>query len=160
MTPATSGPAAHDDHATAVTELLRELTVQLRLLNHQVSDRIGLQDVDLECLDLIARTGPLTPSALARAADLHPATLTGVLDRLENAGWIKRERVPTDRRAVHLTADMVRGRDVLRLYEPMRAAIADICADFDPAQLKVIAAFLARVGAAGRQATDDLAAGN
>src|ERR1044071_6629129 len=89
---------------TDVTELLRHLTVQLRLLNHQVSDRLGLQDVDLECLDLINRTGPLTPSALARAADLPPATVTGVADRLENGGWIRREKVPTDRRAVHLVA--------------------------------------------------------
>ncbi|SDD02071.1 MarR family winged helix-turn-helix transcriptional regulator [Glycomyces harbinensis] len=152
----TQGPG---DTATDVTELLRRLTVQLRLLNHQVSDRIGLQDVDLECLDLISRTGPLTPSALARAADLHPATVTGVADRLEKGGWIRREKVPADRRAVHLVADEARGREVLRLYEPLRSAIGEICAGFEPAQLAVIARFLDRAGAAGRAATDDLTAG-
>ncbi|SDK84617.1 DNA-binding transcriptional regulator, MarR family [Glycomyces sambucus] len=145
------------DPAEHVTELLRALTVQLRLLNHQVSDRLGLQDVDLECLDLIGRTGPLTPSALARAADLHPATVTGVLDRLESAGWIRRDRVPTDRRAVHLTADPDRSAAVRAHYEPLRGAIAAICGDFDPAQLETIAGFLARVTAAGQAATDDLA---
>ena len=151
--PAT-GPARTAD----VTALLRELTVQLRLLNHQVSDRIGLQDVDLECLDLISRNGPLTPSALARAADLHPATITGVLDRLEKAGWIKRDRVPTDRRAVHLTADPTRSIEVLRLYQPMITAIADICTDFTPEQLQTIAHFLDRVAHAAHTATDTLAA--
>ncbi|WP_112136285.1 MarR family winged helix-turn-helix transcriptional regulator [Glycomyces dulcitolivorans] len=140
-----------------VTELLRALTVQLRLLNHQVSDRLGLQDVDLECLDLIGRTGPLTPSALSRAADLHPATVTGVLDRLESAGWIRRERVPTDRRAVHLTAEDARTGEVRALYEPLRASIAEVCADFTPEQLATIGAFLDRIVDAGRQATDDLA---
>lgn len=151
----------HDPGAAGadVTELLRGLTVQLRLLNRQVSDRLGLQDVDLECLDLISRTGPLTPSALARAADLHPATVTGVADRLEDAGWIRRERVPADRRAVHLVADPDRAAEVRRVYMPLREAVAAICAGFDPAQLEVIAAFLARVGAAGRAVTDDLAAG-
>ncbi|MEU6248986.1 MarR family transcriptional regulator [Glycomyces sp. NPDC047010] len=144
---------AHD-----VTELLRHLTVQLRLLNHQVSDRLGLQDVDLECLDLITRTGPLTATALARAADLHPATATGVLDRLEAAGWIRRDRVPTDRRAVHLTAEPDRTGEVRALYEPLRGAIADICADFTPDQLEAVAAFLGRAADAGRAATDDLAA--
>ncbi|MFB9662677.1 MarR family winged helix-turn-helix transcriptional regulator [Glycomyces mayteni] len=144
-------------HAHDVTELLRHLTVQLRLLNHQVSDRLGLQDVDLECLDLITRTGPLTATALARAADLHPATATGVLDRLEAAGWIRRDRVPTDRRAVHLTAEPDRTGEVRALYEPLREAIADVCADFTPAQLDTIAAFLGRVADAGRAATDDLA---
>jgi DNA-binding MarR family transcriptional regulator len=140
-----------------VTELLRALTVQLRLLNHQVSDRLGLQDVDLECLDLIGRTGPLTPSALARAADLHPATVTGVLDRLESAGWIRRERVPTDRRAVHLIAEDARTGEVRALYEPLRASIAEVCADFTPEQLATIGVFLDRIVDAGRQATDDLA---
>ncbi|MCD0445160.1 MarR family transcriptional regulator [Glycomyces sp. A-F 0318] len=153
MTQAPHGPA-HD-----VTELLRELTVQLRLLNRQVSDRLGLQDVDLECLDLISRTGPLTPSALARAADLHPATVTGVADRLERAGWIRREKVPADRRAVHLTADADRAAAVLGLYLPLREAIGAVCADFDAAELAVVARFLERVGAAGRRATEDLAAG-
>lgn len=142
-----------------VTDLLRELTVQLRLLNHQVSDRLGLQDVDLECLDLIARTGPLTPSALARAADLHPATVTGVLDRLESAGWIRRERLPSDRRAVHLTADPDRAREVLALYEPLRAAIAEVCSGFGAGQLAAVAAFLDGVVAVAKGATDDLAAG-
>jgi DNA-binding MarR family transcriptional regulator len=54
----------------------------------------------LECLDLIDRYGPLSPSALARRAGLHPATMTGVLDRLERDGWIVRERDPADRRGV------------------------------------------------------------
>ncbi|THV26225.1 MarR family winged helix-turn-helix transcriptional regulator [Glycomyces paridis] len=146
-------------HGGDVTDLLRELTVQLRLLNHQVSDRLGLQDVDLECLDLIDRTGPLTPSTLARAADLHPATVTGVLDRLERAGWIRRERAATDRRAVRLVADPDRSRDVLALYAPLRDAVAAICADFDTDQLATVAAFLARAAAAGKTATDALAAG-
>ncbi|MEU5871323.1 MarR family transcriptional regulator [Glycomyces sp. NPDC047369] len=146
------------DHAHDVTELLRHLTVQLRLLNHQVSDRLHLQDVDLECLDLITRTGPLTATALARAADLHPATATGVLDRLEAAGWIRRDRVPTDRRAVHLTAVPDRTGEVRALYEPLREAIAGVCAGFTPEQLDTVAQFLGEVADAGRTATDDLAA--
>jgi MarR family len=40
------------------------------------------------CLDLITRHGPLSPSAPARRAGLHPATMTGILDRLERGGWV------------------------------------------------------------------------
>ena len=46
-------------------------------------------------LELINRLGPLSPSALAKEAGLHPATLTGILDRLERGGWLHRERDPT-----------------------------------------------------------------
>src|SRR3979411_29787 len=60
----------------AVKESLRELRNQLSLLNHQVGARLELKDVDLDCLELIALHGPLSPSALARWAGLHPATGT------------------------------------------------------------------------------------
>jgi len=53
---------------TAIKESLRELSIQLSLLNHHVSGRLELNDVDLDCLDLISRHGPLSPSALARRA--------------------------------------------------------------------------------------------
>lgn len=85
-----------------VRDSLRELSRQLSLLNHRVGARLDLKDVDLECLDLIAVHGPLSPSALARRAGLHPATVTGILDRLERGGWVTRDRDPdaADRRAV------------------------------------------------------------
>src|SRR6478609_5710556 len=88
----------------SIRDSLRELGTQLSLLNHRVGSRLELKDVDLDCLDLIVRHGPLSPSALARKAGLHPATLTGVLDRLERDGWVARERDPSDRRAVLLRA--------------------------------------------------------
>ena len=57
----------------AIRESLRDLGAQLSLLNHSVGARLDLKDTDLECLDLISRYGPLSPSALARRAGLHPA---------------------------------------------------------------------------------------
>ncbi len=86
----------------AIKESLRELSIQLSLLNHQVGTHIDLRDVDFSCLDLINRFEPLSPSALARRAGLHPATMTGILDRLQLGGWVTRDRDPDgpDRRAV------------------------------------------------------------
>src|SRR5918912_3648257 len=77
---------------TAIKESLRELSIQLSLLNHQVGARVELKDVDFDCLELINRHGPLSPSALARRAGLHPATMTGILDRLQRGGWVARKR--------------------------------------------------------------------
>ena len=69
---------------------LRDLGTQLAQLNHSVGARLDLKPTDLGCLDLISRHGPISPSALARRTGLHPATMTGVLDRLERGGWIER----------------------------------------------------------------------
>src|ERR1700743_1118529 len=118
------GGARHRRRLTAtVKEALRALNNQLSLLNHQVGAQLELRDIDLDCLDLIARHGPLSPSALARRAGLHPATMTGILDRLERGGWIARERDPADRRAVLIRAERGRGADVLHLYAGMNSSM-------------------------------------
>src|SRR5882757_139590 len=101
---------------------LRDVSVQLSLLNHQVRGQLELKGTDLECLDLISREGPLSPSVLARRAGLHPATMTGILDRLERGGWIARERDPADRRAVVVRAVRDRNAELIGLYSGMNAS--------------------------------------
>ncbi len=141
----------------AVKGSLRELRSQLSLLNHRVGARLGLRDIDLDCLDLVARHGPLGPGALARLAGLHPATMTGVLDRLERGGWVASERDSSDRRAVLVRALGVRNAELLRLYAGMNASMDEICAGYGDAELELIADFFRRTADAGRSATDELA---
>jgi len=143
----------------AIKESLRELNIQLALLNHRVGARLDLKDVDLDCLELIARDGPLTPSALARRAGLHPATMTGILDRLERGGWVTRERDPSDRRAVVVRALRDRNGELLRLYSGMNASMDEICAGYGESELELLADFLRRTAKAGGRATDELAGG-
>jgi DNA-binding MarR family transcriptional regulator len=144
---------------TAVKESLRELNSQLSLLNHHVGDRLGLKDVDLDCLDLIARHGPLSPSALARHAGLHPATMTGILDRLERAGWVTRDRDPSDRRAVLIRPLRDRNAELFRLYAGMNSAMDDLCEGYTDKELELLAGFLRRTTDAGKAATDVLSTG-
>jgi len=140
----------------AVKESMRELSIQLSLLNHRVSAQVALKDVDLDCLDLVGRHGPMSASELAKRAGLHPATMTGILDRLERGGWIARERHPSDRRAVAIRVLRDRGGELFRLYAGMNASMDDICAGYTDAELELLADFLSRATAAGRTATDEL----
>jgi DNA-binding MarR family transcriptional regulator len=143
--------------ATEIKESLRELSIQLSLLNHQVGAHADLKDVDLDCLDLISRHGPLSPSALSRRAGIHPATMTGILDRLERGGWIARERDPADRRAIAVRALRDRSAELFRLYSGMNSSMDRVVADYEESQLELVADFLRRTTDAGRTATDELA---
>jgi DNA-binding MarR family transcriptional regulator len=153
-----AGSARHRRRlSAAIKEALRELSIQLSLLNHHVGARVELKDVDLDCLDLISRNGPLSPSALARRAGLHPATMTGIIDRLERGGWVARDRGSSDRRAVLIRALRDRNSELLHLYSGMNTSVDQICAEYSDAELHLLTDFLRRTADAGRTATDELA---
>ncbi|WP_327358334.1 MarR family transcriptional regulator [Streptomyces sp. NBC_01304] len=153
------GAQGRQQRVRTVKEALRDLNIQLSLLNRQFGAHVDLKDADWNCLDLINRHGPLSPTALARKAGLHPATMTGVLDRLQRGGWITRERVPeaTDRRAVTVRALRERTPELFRLFAGMNAEMDTLCQDYSDDELDLIATFLQRTTAAGGIATDQLA---
>jgi DNA-binding MarR family transcriptional regulator len=141
----------------AIRGSIRELGIRLALLNYQVSARLELKDVDLDCLNLVDQYGPLSPSALARMSRLHPATMTGIVDRLEHGGWVARERDPADRRAVLVRGLPARMPDLFLLYQGMSTSMNEICAGYTNQELELVADFLQRTASAGRAAADQIA---
>ncbi|MEA2159536.1 MAG: hypothetical protein QOD66_1916, partial [Solirubrobacteraceae bacterium] len=87
---------------------------------------------------------------------LHPATLTGVLDRLERGGWVARERDPSDRRAVVVRPRRDRYPELLRLYSGMNRSMNQICAGYADTELALLADFLHRTAEAGQVAAEAL----
>ena len=136
---------------------LRDLRIELVVLNHRVGSRVALRDVDFDCLDVITRHGPLTPSALAARVGVHVATMTGILNRLEAGGWITRDRAEADRRAVVVSSTPDRQGELYGLFDPMNTRLDEICADYSDEELDTIVDFLRRTVAAGRSSSDDLA---
>jgi len=143
---------------TAVKRSLRALRSRLVALNQRAGVRLGLKLVDLDVLDLIGQHGPMTPSAVARETGIHPATLTGILDRLERDGWVARERVPTqrDRRAVQIRALTGRARELAGTLAGMNRRMDAICADYTADELNLIEGFLRRTAEAGSAAAAEL----
>jgi DNA-binding MarR family transcriptional regulator len=141
-----------------IKDSLRALSNQLSLLNHQVGAQLDLKDVDIDCLELITRHGPMSPSALSRRTGLHPATITGILDRLQRGGWVTRERDPdaTDRRAVTVRALRDRNKEMFQLYSGMNGTMDKICSGYAETELELLAEFLRTTTEAGRDATTEL----
>lgn len=135
---------------------MRDLRVELALLNHRVGGRVALKDADLDCLDVLVRDGTMTPTELARRTGVHAATMTGILGRLERAGWIERRPAAGDRRAVVLSPVPDRVREVFGHYAGMSASLDEILGSYDDQQLAVIVDFLSRSTEAGRAAAEQL----
>jgi DNA-binding MarR family transcriptional regulator len=151
-------PADGKDGGTGRAELLtsfidaaRRSGSLMQLLSQAAADRIGINATDLNCLNILSFSGPMTAGQLAQATGLTTASITGVIDRLEQAGYAERERDARDRRrvVVRLITGAVH-RDVAPAFAPMLAAWHDIAKSYTDDELALIAGFQRRVEAAIR----------
>lgn len=157
----TVGSEPPSNRAESVRRLqagLRRLTRVLDRLNDAVGSQVELLPADLEVLDLLDREGPMSPRHVTDRTGVHPATLTGILDRLERGGWVRRSPDPTDRRRVVLEAVTDRGGELLRLYSPMNKALTSLAADYQPNELAAIIDFLERAADAGERSAEQVRA--
>ncbi|MGE5190911.1 MAG: MarR family winged helix-turn-helix transcriptional regulator [Deltaproteobacteria bacterium] len=94
-----------DNHLTIedhVIVALRRITRAADIHSHLLQRDFGVTGPQLSTLRVIHRMQPVPTGALARAAVIGYATLTGILDRLEEHGYVTRTRDPADRRTVIL----------------------------------------------------------
>jgi DNA-binding MarR family transcriptional regulator len=131
-------PAAH-----RVLTAFREVIAAVVLFNEQVAQRTGLSLTESQFIHLLALHGAMTPSQLGRHSGLSSGTVTGVLDRLEETGFIRRERHPTDRRKIVVVLNQNQVDEQLNPHFAGQAAtLGTAIARFTPAQLEVVADFL------------------
>src|SRR5688500_5827036 len=85
-----------------LTDALHALIAGSVATHEAVADRLGLNPTDLRCLGLATSEPGLTPTRLAELAGLTTGAITGVLDRLERAEFVRREPDPSDRRRLRV----------------------------------------------------------
>lgn len=112
------------------------------LHNHAVADYIGLHPTDQECIDLLDWTGPLTAGQIGTHLGLSSGAVTGLIDRLEAAGWVHRERDPRDRRRVFVHLGTERADELWPLYQPLAEAISAYRDKLGARDLRVVVEFL------------------
>jgi DNA-binding MarR family transcriptional regulator len=81
---------------------LRRITRAADIHSHLLQRDFGVTGPQLSTLRVVHRMQPVSTGALARAAFIGYATLTGILDRLAEHGFVTRTRDPADRRTVIL----------------------------------------------------------
>ena len=108
---------------------------------------VGLNPTDLGSLCLLLLHGPAPAGRLAELTGLTTGAVTGVIDRLEAGGFVRRELDPADRRRVIVVPDRGRvDRDLFPHFPSLqRAAAAKFYDTYSDAELEVISAFLSRL---------------
>jgi DNA-binding MarR family transcriptional regulator len=100
---------------------------------------------DHKCADILLRTGPIAAGELARRTGLTTGAITGVIDRLERTGFVRRAADPDDRRRVIIEPLPRRIEQVIGpLFASMAQATAELCARYTTPELQVVRDFAAR----------------
>lgn len=134
-----------EDLAARITgPLARRFSTATVLFHHAIAECLGLGPTDHKCLDLLVERGVLTGAELAALTGLTSGAITGVVARLERAGYLRREPDPQDGRRQLLRPVPERMAEVAEVFAGLQSDAATLVAAFDAAQLEAIAIFLER----------------
>ena len=142
-------------------ELLQQLetagrasSVATVMFHTAVAARQGLSASEEKALDLLERSGPLTAGELARQSGLAPASVTGLINRLEHKGFARRIQNPSDRRSILVEVDVERMyARVAPLFADWARSLQELYAGYSDEQLEVVLHFLTEAARRQQEAT-------
>ena len=117
----------------------RESSTWTILFHQAIADRLNLNITDHKCLDLLNTRGAMTAGQLAEITGLTTGAITGVIDRLEKAGFARRARDPNDRRRVIVEPEPNRTEtDMGDIFAHFQAQVAPLLANFTDEELALL----------------------
>lgn len=108
----------HHDLTSDVLICLRKIIQSIDMHSRLLVREVGLTGPQLIILQQVCTSGEITASQIAKAISLSQATVTGILERLEARGFIRRTRDERDRRRVNVTCTE-EGRSLMRVSPPL-----------------------------------------
>ncbi|MEV5571285.1 MarR family transcriptional regulator [Spirillospora sp. NPDC052269] len=131
----------------------RELSNAAVMFHTALAEHQGLTATEEKALDLLDRFGPLTARQLSERSNLAPASVTGLIDRLERKGFARRIPNPADKRSVLVETVPDRLATLAPLFEDYVASLRDLVTRYDERELTAIVDFLTEAADRQRQAT-------
>jgi DNA-binding MarR family transcriptional regulator len=128
-----------------IQEALVRTIANVVVFNAQVADQLGLGVSDMQFMTYLMQEGPLSPGRLSELSGLKSGSVTGVIDRLEHAGYVRRERDETDRRKVRVVLNAEKLQSAESPYAGQAASLRRVLETFSGEELDVIARFLERL---------------
>jgi len=117
---------------------MRKAQAQGTMFAQAVAERAGISNSDMDCMDFLNLEGRMTAGRLAEFTGLTTGAITGVIDRMEKAGFVRRERDESDRRKVFIALVPERMMEIGRLYDPMKRVMQKQSDGYTDAELKLL----------------------
>jgi DNA-binding MarR family transcriptional regulator len=130
--------------AEALTGELFDLSIALDLIGNAAASRIGINQTDLICLNLLVRHGPMSPGQVAQTLGLTTAAISAMATRLEAGGYAYREIDPKDRRRIVMHASPTGTQRAFSLFDDFYQASASLFASYGERDQKLLLDVLAR----------------
>lgn len=131
--------------AEGVVRALRRVNFQGSIFGQSIAIRLGLSESDIDALELLIDTGAATAGKLAEVMGLTTGAVTRVIDRLEQAGYVRRTTDPADRRRVVIEVVPERVATIESLLESLERAASAEVGRYTAEQLELINGFLSRM---------------
>lgn len=126
-----------------LSEELRDNSTATILFHEAIAAKLGLNSTDHKCLDVILKNQPLTAGQLSALTGLTTGAVTGVLNRLEQAGYVSRVQDPQDKRRVVICIDQEKAaKDIVPLFESFGKDLDQMLSRYDDAELENILDFI------------------
>src|ERR1700758_1805360 len=135
---------------------MRRSSAQGAMFAKTVADRAGISSSDMDCMDFLNLEGRMTAGRLAELTGLTTGAITGVVDRLEKAGFVRRERDESDRRKVFIVPVPERLGEIGSFYVLMQRAMQKLSDGYTDAELKLLLRYATEAYHAVLEATSQL----
>jgi DNA-binding MarR family transcriptional regulator len=147
----TRGPSKSDKIAALISAFRMSGNLD-RAFDNRAAEALGINLTDLHALNIVENRGGLTAGALAAEAGLTTGAVTGVVDRLERAGYARRVPDPADRRRVNIEVTDHFYAHADAIWRPVAAEWhSELAGRFTSAELDLIAEFLDTTNALTRR---------
>ncbi|MET3452868.1 MarR family transcriptional regulator [Curtobacterium sp. 1544] len=134
-------PLPDDD----IRSRVQQVAVRQQRFERHLARALEVDAMGLEAMDHLIATGPATPTELARRLEISTAAMTLVLNRLETAGHVRRDRHPSDGRKLVVTAAERSSDRAYDLVLPLIDGIEDLVDGMDADQRAAVETFLDRL---------------
>jgi DNA-binding MarR family transcriptional regulator len=135
----------------------RGLNSQAIMFHHAVGERMGLSATEHKAADILRRFGPMMAGELAGQTGLTTGAVTGLVDRLERSGFVRREHDQKDRRRVIVRpAEGGKFGDIQKVVEPLNEAMVEMLGQYNQRDQDVIADFAIKATEVFKEHTERL----